>query len=76
MVISDFDRFVIRHRMMPSSNPDTIIWMHGSIRRYLQHLHDFGVGDFVYMRFNGNYWDVPSVYSSEIFLKGGVFVNE
>ena len=30
MVMSDFDRFVIRHGLMPTYNPDTLIWVHGS----------------------------------------------
>lgn len=76
MVITEFDRFIIRHRMMPSSKPDTIIWMHGSIRGYLSHLHDLGLGDFVLMKFKGSYWDVPAEFSAKIFLEGGVFVNE
>lgn len=76
MVISDFDRFVIRHGLMPSCNPDTLIWVHGSIRAHLSHLRDLGVGDFVLMKFNGSYWDVPAEYSARVFLKGGEFVNE
>lgn len=76
MVISHFDRFIIKHQMMPSSKPDTIIWMYGSIRGYLAHLQDLGLGDFVLMKFKGSYWEVPSEYASLIFLKGGEFVNE
>lgn len=76
MKITESDRFVVRHGMMPSCNPDTLIWMHGSIRGHLLHLHDLGVGDFVLMKFQGTYWDVPSENASKVYLKGGVFVNE
>lgn len=76
MVISDLDRFVIINEMVPSSEPKSIIFLYGSVCAYLQRLRDLGVGDFVLMKFNGFYYNVPCKNSSNVFFKGGVFVNE
>lgn len=76
MVISDLDRFIILNEMVPSSEPKSIIFLYGSIVAYLTRLRDLGVGDFVFMKFNGYYYNVPSKNSSNVFLNGGVFVNE
>lgn len=76
MVITELDRFVIKNGMMPTMNPETINWCFGSLRGYLLHLRDIGVGNFVLMKFNDSYYSVPAENSTEVFLKGGVYVNE
>lgn len=76
MVVTELDRFVIKNGLMPTMNPDTINWCFGSLRGYLLHLHDIGLGDFVLMKFNGSYYSVPAENSTKVFLKGGVYVNE
>lgn len=76
MVISDLDRFVILNEMVPSSEPKSIIFLYGSVSAYLARLRDLGVGDFVFMKFKGFFYNVPSKNASNVFLNGGVFVNE
>lgn len=69
-------RFHIDNHMLPEMSPEGIRKYYGSIAGRIKYLRRLGLGDNVIMMFDGLCYCVPVEYSVNVFLKGGVFVNE
>lgn len=69
-------RFHIDNHMLPEMSPESIRYHYGSIRNRIEYLRKLGLGDNVIMMFDGLCYYVPVEYSVNVFLKGGVYVND
>ena len=76
MKFSKLERFQIANNMIPEMSPEGIRHYYGSVAQRIEYLRNLGLGDNVIMMFNGLCYVVPVENSVNVFLKGGVFVNE
>lgn len=76
MRFSKLERFQIVNNMIPEMSPEGIRQYYVSIAQRIEYLRNLGLGDNVIMMFNGLCYCVPVENSVNVFLKGGVFVNE
>jgi len=76
MKFSKLERFQIANNMIPEMSSEGIRHYYGSVAQRIEYLRNLGLGDNVIMNFNGLNYVVPVENSVNVFLKGGVFVNE
>lgn len=76
MKCDDLTRFIHLNELSPDLSPEQIRNYYDSVSDYIFHLREIGLGDFVLMKFSGFYWTVPVENSVNVYLKGGVYVNE
>lgn len=76
MKFSKLERFQIANNMIPEMSSEGIRHYYGSVAQRIEYLRNLGLGDNVIMEFNGLNYVVPVENSVNVFLKGGVFVNE
>lgn len=71
----ELKRFIISHELCPAGTPYQLAEWKGTVRDYIASLKELGFGDWVYMKFAGSFWTLPSQYATDVFLKGGEFIN-
>lgn len=76
MKFSKLERFQIANNMIPEMSSEGIRHYYGSVAQRIEYLRNLGLGDNVIMEFNGLNYVVPVENSVNVFLEGGVFVNE
>lgn len=76
MKFSKLERFQIANNMIPEMSSEGIRHYYGSVTQRIEYLRNLGLGDNVIMNFNGLNYVVPVENSVNVFLEGGVFVNE
>lgn len=76
MKYDELTRFIHSNELSPDMSPEQICKYYKSVSDYISHLRYLGLGDYVLMKFSGFYWTVPVANSINVYLKGGVYVNE